>query len=151
MKNFLTTIFCFAFLFSFSQQCTIKKVKELENTCVSKLKTFEYLSSFPMTPTQFTYGGEKIEFKKNFYKGTTYVFVLNDLSQSTNKLVVEIFDNHHRLVATNHIKNSSKFYAKIFFPCKSTGVYYVRYSYNDDKPSCGFSVMGFSTSFKPKH
>jgi len=148
-KLFLCTSFL-VYAFTFFGQCDQAVIDTYVNDCASSLKAFEYSDAYKLLRNQFTYGGEKIEYKKTFYKGTTYAITLKDASVGNNKLVAEIFDDRHHLVASTHIKHNSKFYSKIYFPCKATGVYYIRYSFNDHKPSCGASVLGFSTDFMKK-
>ncbi len=128
-------------------QCKESDLKNLENLCASKLKTFEYSNTYLLPKKMFTYGGETIEFKKTFFKGTTYLITLPNSSEVSNKMVVDIFDDHHRKVASNHIKGHERYYSKIFFPCKATSNYFIKYSFSENKPSCGASVIGFSSDF----
>lgn len=127
-------------------QCNEKGMDNLYDETVNDLKTFEYSDVFKINQGMFTYGGEKVEFKKNFYKGTTYLIILKDRSADHHKMMVEIFDSSKRLVATSHNKHNGKFYHKIYFPCKATGSYYLKYSFYNSDPTCGTSVVGFKTT-----
>ncbi len=126
-----------------AQKCTDQVKKQLESECFERMGDFDFSDSYTISPSKFLYGGEYIEYKKSFFRGTTYSFVLSDQHQDEKRMFVEIYDYNHRLVASSFLKQKNKYYSKIFFPCKSSGTYYLRYGFKDHKPHCGHSVLGF--------
>ncbi len=114
-------------------QCMSDK---LQKDCSSMLDSYIFVKSFNVN--------EATEVSYVFSKGTQYVITLCDEASSDNeKMVVELYDRQHKLVASSYIKKTNKHYAKIGYPCNATGVYYMKYSFQDGSAGCGVSVLGF--------
>lgn len=147
MKNYLiigvlTVLFG---LFSFQNASTCKKeeLEALKNQSLSGIGKFKFLQSFEIKKDHFKYGGEKMEYRHFFSKGNDYLIILEDQGTKEDKMYVELYDNHKRMVATSYDKSKKKFYGKILFPCKSTETYFLKFGFVSGKPSCGASVIGF--------
>lgn len=114
-------------------QCMDEKLKA---SCSSLLNSYIFVKSFKVNTgsTEYSYV---------FSRGTNYVITVCDEAEANNKMVVELYDRAHKLVASSFDKKTGKQYAKIGYQCSATGVYYMKYSFKGGKPSCGVSVLGF--------
>lgn len=143
MKEKLFIIYVMVF-FGFSSamaQCFPIDLENIQNNCIGTLKSnFTFTKYFDIEPNKFKYKGDKLEYKQVFSKGYTYCFSLCDKSND-DRVVIELYDRHKKLLATNYQKQKDKYYSKIFFHCRSTGVYYIKY-YFRGRPTCGVSVLG---------
>jgi len=83
------------------------------------------------------------EFSYVFSKGTSYVITICDQNSGNDKMVVELSDRNHKMVATNYIKSKKTFYPKIGYLCQATGVYHMKYNFPSGVSSCGVSIIGF--------
>jgi hypothetical protein len=85
----------------------------------------------------------KSEFSYVFSKGSNYRIVIGDLNEQGNKMVVNFYDRNRKLVASNYVKSTRKFYPSINYTCSATGVYYVEASFENGKTGCGINILGF--------
>ena len=127
-------------------QCLDVDYMELYNDCSSLKPDFSLVKTTNVKPGMFKYGGEKVEFKYMFTKGSTYLISLCDRARPGSYFEVEVYNRNHKLVASNYSHTHEKHYSKIFFPCGATGVYYLKYSFTGGTPSCGVSVVGVRNS-----
>ena len=115
-------------------QCMDEKLK---TTCSSLLDSFIFVKSFKVN-------SGSTEYSYVFSKGTMYMItVCDEAEEKGNKMVVELYDRAHKLVASSFDKKTGKHFAKIGYPCSATGVYYMKYSFKGGKTGCGVSVLGF--------
>ncbi len=148
LKSFYAFLVIFYFTNNAYAQCEISDIDALGNECASKLKNYKYMETTEFRKDLFTYGGEKIEQKKFFSKGNTYMIVLGDKGKDDNKLCVEIYDSHKKLMASSYNEQTKKFFSKIYFVCKSSESYYFKYYFHNNVPTCGVSVIGFTQPIK---
>jgi hypothetical protein len=113
----------------------------LHSQCTNVGEHYTLTKSLDFNSGMFKYGGEKLEYKYMFTKGSTYLISLCNDDLGHNNLVVEVYNRNKRLVASSYVKSRDKHYKKIFFPCSASGTYYLKYYYKNNKPSCGISVV----------
>ena len=111
--------------------------------CIPKLPDgFNFLKGYKIDGR----GGEKekVEFSYVFTKGTQYMINLCSLDDGTDGIVVSLFDARRNRIATSSI--DGQFAKAIAFPCNTTGIYYISYSFEGSTSHCGGSALGFSKS-----
>lgn len=108
--------------------------------CVPKLSAgFNFLKSYKIDGD----GGakEKVEYSYVFTKGTQYFINICTDGTTTDGIVVSLFDASRNKVASSKIDN--QVLSGIAFPCNSTGIYYIQYTFDKSAFYCGGSALGF--------
>lgn len=86
---------------------------------------------------------EKNEISYVFSKGSNYRIVICDQNSDGNKMVVNLYDRNKKLIVSNYLKRSKKFFPTINYTCVATGVYYVESYFENGKSGCGVNILGF--------
>ena len=84
---------------------------------------------------------EKVEYSYVFSKDTKYSLNISTEGEEIDGIVVSMYDSNRKQVATNNVKGT--LYSGIEYPCKSTGIYYITFTFEDSKTYCGGSALGF--------
>ena len=112
--------------------------EELSNKCIPKLSTgFNFLKSYKIEKG----GKDYVEYSYVFTKGTQYMINLCAPGEVTDGIVVSLFDSNRNKVATSKI--SGQYITAIAYPCNTTGIYYIQYSFDGSTNYCGGSALGF--------
>lgn len=112
--------------------------EELSNLCIPKLSTgFNFLKSYKIEKG----GKDYVEYSYVFTKGTQYMINLCAPGEGTDGIVVSLFDSNRNKVATSKI--SGQYITAIAYPCNTTGIYYIQYSFDGSTNYCGGSALGF--------
>lgn len=137
MKKF---IFCVLSLFILSileviGQCN---AENYSNLCIPKLSTgFNFLKSYKIEKGTKDF----VEYSYVFTKGTQYMINICADGQSTDGIIVSLFDSNRNKVATSKV--NGQFISAIAYPCNTTGIYYIQYSFDGSTGNCGGSALGF--------
>jgi hypothetical protein len=117
-----------------SAQCN---AETLSTQCIPKLASgFNFLKSYKVEKA----GKEYVEYSYVFTKGTQYMINICAPNQSSEGIMVTLYDAKRNKVATNKIDD--QYIAAIAYPCNSTGIYYIQYTF-DESSACGGSALGF--------
>jgi hypothetical protein len=110
----------------------------LSNQCIPKLATgFNFLKSYKIEKG----GKEFVEYSYVFTKGTQYMINICAEGADTDGIVVSLFDSNRNKVATSKV--NGQFISAIAYPCNTTGIYYIQYSFDGSAKYCGGSALGF--------
>jgi hypothetical protein len=110
------------------------------NQCIPKLASgFNFLKSYKIEKP--TAAKEYVEYSYVFTKGTQYMINICAPTQPTDGIVVSLFDSNRNKVATSKI--NGQYIAAIAYPCPTTGIYYIQYSFDGSTSYCGGSALGF--------
>lgn len=137
MKKF---IFCVLSLFILSileviGQCN---AETYSNQCIPKLSTgFNFLKSYKIEKGAKDF----VEYSYVFTKGTQYMINICADGQNTDGIVVSLFDSNRNKVATSKV--NGQFISAIAYPCNTTGIYYIQYTFDGSSGNCGGSALGF--------
>lgn len=118
-------------------QCNTEKYIE---ACIPKLQEgFTFLKSYNIDGE----GGakNKVEYSYVFTKGATYQILICNEGQSTDGIVLTLYDSNRKAVASTKYQGSTL--SAIAFPCQVTGIYYITYTFEGSSNYCGGSVLGF--------
>ena len=110
------------------------------NACIPKLAGgFNFLKSYKIDGE----GGSKakVEYSYVFTKGTQYMINICANGQSTDGIIVTLFDSGRNKVASSKI--NGQFISAIAYPCNATGIYYIQYTFDGSSSHCGGSALGF--------
>jgi len=84
---------------------------------------------------------DKIEYSYVFTKGTKYLLNVCADGESTDGVVVTLYDKYRNQVATSLL--NGKPLKAIAYPCSATGIYYITYTFKESKGYCAGSTIGF--------
>jgi hypothetical protein len=110
----------------------------LSSQCIPKLATgFNFLKSYKVEKGPKDY----VEYSYVFTKGTQYMINICAPGQATDGIVVSLFDSNRNKVASSKI--NGQFIQAIAYPCNTTGIYYIQYTFDGSTSYCGGSALGF--------
>lgn len=109
--------------------------------CAPALGDYTFIKSFNIDISKS--GDKKTEFSYVFSKGSNYRIVICDQNPDGNKMIVNFYDRNKKLIASNYMKSSKKFFPTLNYFCSATGVYYVESSFEGGKDGCGVNILGF--------
>lgn len=110
----------------------------LSSQCIPKLaEGFNFLKSYKIEKG----GKDYVEYSYVFTKGTQYMINICAPGTSTDGIVVSLFDSNRNKVASSKI--NGQFISAIAYPCNTTGIYYIQYTFDGSTSYCGGSALGF--------
>ena len=110
------------------------------NKCAPSLEDFVFITTFKVYSEK---QGDKTNYSYVLSRGTNYKIVICDQNEEGNRMIVNFYDRSKKLIASNYLKSSKKFFPSINFPCQVTGVYYVEVYFEGEKKGCGLNILGF--------
>jgi hypothetical protein len=95
---------------------------------------FTFLKSYPIS------GKEGKKYSYIFSTGAKYLITLSNSDAQVKGAYVILYDSNNKEVARSF--KDGKFYSEIVFSCKITGIYHMKFSFDDAKEFCAGSVLG---------
>jgi hypothetical protein len=118
-----------------SAQCN---AEILSTQCIPKLASgFNFVKSYKVEKGNKSF----VEYSYVFTKGTQYMINICAPEQNADGIIVTLYDAKRNKVATNKVDD--QYITAIAYPCNSTGIYYIQYTFDDSSSSCGGSALGF--------
>jgi hypothetical protein len=112
--------------------------ESLSTQCIPKLATgFNFLKSYKIEKG----GKDFVEYSYVFTKGTQYMINICAGGTNTDGIVVSLFDSNRNKVASSKV--NGQFISAIAYPCATTGIYYIQYTFDGSTSYCGGSALGF--------
>jgi hypothetical protein len=106
--------------------------------CIPKLAAgFNFLKSYKIEKG----AKEFVEYSYVFTKGTQYMINICAGDASTDGIIVSLYDSNRNKVASSKI--NGQFIQAIAYPCNTTGIYYIQYTFDGSTGYCGGSALGF--------
>ncbi|MFO7256313.1 MAG: hypothetical protein DIU61_001380 [Bacteroidota bacterium] len=133
-------VFCVLSLFTLSileviGQCN---AEAYSNQCIPKLAAgFNFLKSYKIEKGSKDF----VEYSYVFTKGTQYMINICSEGEGTDGIVVSLFDSNRNKVATSKV--NGQYISAIAYPCNTTGIYYIQYTFDGSSTNCGGSALGF--------
>jgi len=137
MKKLLIFVFsvCVLSTMDVIAQCN---AENLSTQCIPKLASgFNFLKSYKIEKG----GKEFVEYSYVFTKGTQYMINICAAGANTDGIVVSLFDSNRNKVASSKVQG--QFISAIAYPCNTTGIYYIQYTFDGSTSYCGGSALGF--------
>jgi hypothetical protein len=120
-----------------SAQCNASAFSQ---ECVTKVQEgFTFLKSFTVDGQNGS--KEKVEYSYVFSKDTEYYLNVCPFGDGNDGIIVTLYDSNRKLTSSNF--SNGKMFPGLIFECKSTGIYYISYTFKEPKNSCGGSVLAF--------
>ncbi|MDP4266532.1 MAG: hypothetical protein Q8880_03775 [Bacteroidota bacterium] len=114
---------------------------EFLDDCTGQIKPFTFIKSFDVNFATKKGSSKKMEFSYPLNSGHTYIFATCGGNEA--KMILNLFDRNHKLIATNYIASSKKYYETLVYECNSTSEYFFEVSFENDQKTCGVVVLGF--------
>jgi hypothetical protein len=112
--------------------------EDMSNQCIPKLAAgFNFLKSYRVEKG----AKEFVEYSYVFTKGTQYMINICAPGTATDGIVVSLYDSNRNKVASSKI--NGQFISAIAYPCNTTGIYYIQYTFDGSTAYCGGSALGF--------
>ena len=111
----------------------------LSSDCIPKLTTgFNFLKSYKVEKGAKEY----VEYSYVFTKGTQYMInICAAGTPPTDGIVVSLYDSNRNKVASSKV--NGQYISAIAYPCNTTGIYYIQYTFDGSTKFCGGSALGF--------
>ena len=111
----------------------------LSTACIPKLSAgFNFLKSYKIEKG----GKDYVEYSYVFTKGTQYMInICAGGADGVDGIVVSLYDSNRNKVASSKI--NGQFISAIAYPCNTTGIYYIQYTFDGSTQNCGGSALGF--------
>lgn len=114
--------------------------EQFTDACIPKLANgFNFLKSYKIDGESGNKA--KVEYSYVFTKGTQYMINLCAPGEAPDGIVVTLYDSQRNLVASS--KFNDQFITAIAYPCNTTGIYYIQYTFENSDSHCGGSALGF--------
>ncbi len=91
---------------------------------------------------------KQIEHSFTFTAGTTYEYYFTGYQEGKQQIIASLLNDKKKKLVSSHEKD--QYAHKITYFCKKTGVYYIRFNFEDDEEFCGAAVLGFTKTKKKK-
>lgn len=119
---FFCLIFSLAYVNIFAQDSSNECMSSAPNGYIS-LKSYKIEQSI-----------DDVEHSYVFSKDTDYMLVTcNGEDISNYHVIVSLYDSENRKIASNYNEDKNIFYPAIVYSCKKTGIYYLKYSFQENK------------------
>lgn len=110
--------------------------------CASSLGTHTFIKAFNVETKSRKQ--EKVEYSYVFSKGSDYLIIVCDRKVEGKRMIVNLYDRNHQLIASSYSKKTRKHYPDLVYPCQATGVYYMETTFEGLAESCGVIILGFN-------
>jgi hypothetical protein len=109
------------------------------DNCASKLDSYTFVKAFNTTMKKT----DVTEYSYVFSKGSTYIIVGCDQEIDGSRMIVNLYDRNHKIIASTYNKQKKTFYPDLVYPCSATGVYYMEVTFQGKDGGCGVCLLGF--------
>lgn len=135
MKIFALSCLIILFLSFNSQSYAQCDVDKYTDKSIKRIQPdgYTFLKTYPVSSEK----GK--EYSYIFSHGTKYMIALSNHDAHNKGFYLTIYDSNKKQVISSHL--DGKYFPAIQFTCKSTGIYYMRFSF-DSSPHCGVGVLG---------
>lgn len=110
------------------------------SSCAPNLEDYVFIKAFPIESTK---QGSKSEYSYVLSRGSSYRIVICDQNVNGGRMIINLLDRDKKLIASNYMKSSKKFFSLLNYTCAATGVYYVEAYFEGEKKGCGLNILGF--------
>lgn len=114
--------------------------KQYRDKCVKNIpEGWTFLKSYTLDGRN---GARKqVEYSYIFSKNTTYLVVLANNDSRTKGLKVTLYDSNRKQLASSFVKE--RYYPAVAYKCNATGIYFMRFTFENPKDYCAASVLAF--------
>jgi hypothetical protein len=115
----------------------------LLDKCASNLGTYNYIKSLYVDVNPWKKKTNS-EYSYVFSKCSTYILIACNENAAGGKMIINIYDRNHIIVASTYDEKKGKYYPDLLYQCTTTGVYYIKVSFEGTKRGHGICILGFN-------
>ena len=140
MKNLIATIACMFLVTVLSAQCN----EQLVNKCYPTIDGFTYLKDFKFRLKEGSEANQRptAKFQLILSKDTKYLLSACNAEEYEGKVIYQLFDASG-LLASSFNPQTKKHYESVEFVCKKSGLYYLSFTFEDNKKGCAIGMVAF--------
>lgn len=105
--------------------------------CVAKLNGFTFLKTYKLDNP-----AKEVEHSYVFSKDNSYMLIICNKDGSQKNASVTLYDSNRNMIASSYDEANKRNYYAIAYNCKSTGIYYMKFKYDEPSTECS-SVLAF--------
>ena len=145
MRNIYIIFALFAIiLLGNSNKLSAQSGQELVDICGMIAGDATYLKDFPIKLDAAKPGEEPPtqRYSVVLSKNTEYLFSICNSKDYPGEAIFHLYDNN-RLITTNYIIATGKYYPKVSFKCSTTGVYHIFISFKEGEQGLAVTLLSF--------
>lgn len=148
MRNIYIIFALFAMLLVGNNKLYAQSGQELVDICGMVAGDATYLKDFQIKLDEAKPGEElpTARYSVVLSKNTEYLFSVCNSKDYPGEAILHIYDNN-RLVTTNYIIATGKYYPKVSFKCTNTSVYHLFITFKEGKPGMAVTLLSFVERF----
>ena len=140
MKKLIATFVCLFIITVVSAQCN----EQLVNKCYPTIDGYTYLKDFKFRLKEGSEANERptAKFQLILSKDTKYLLTACNAEEYDGKVIYQLFDATG-LLASSFNPQTKKHYQSVEFICKKSGLYYLAFTFEDNKKGCAIGMVAF--------
>ena len=140
MKNVIAILISLFVYLGASAQCN----EQLVNKCYPTIDGYTYLKDFKFRLKEASTENPRptAKFQLILSKDTKYLLTACNAEEYPGKVIYQLFDASG-LLASSYNPQTKKHYESVEFICKKSGLYYIAYTFEDNKKGCAIGMVAF--------
>ena len=106
--------------------------------CAAQIQGYKYLKANKVNITE---EGNSVELSSVFSTGSTYILTA---CSGGPGMMVTLYDRTKKKIMNNFNSAKKTYYPSITYKCNATGVYYIKYEFENGGVGCGVGIVGFT-------
>jgi hypothetical protein len=141
MKRLIAVLFLLPF---FTVQSSAQCNEQLVDKCYPTIDGYTYLKDFKFRLKEGSEANPRptAKFQLILSKDTKYLLTACNAEEMEGKVIYQLFDASG-LLASSFNPQTKKHYESIEFICKKSGLYYLAYTFEDNKQGCAIGMIAF--------
>ena len=114
------------------------------NKCYPSIDGYTYLKDFKFRLKEASAENPRptAKFQMILSKDTKYLLTACNAEEYPGKVIYQLFDASG-LLASSYNPQTKKHYESVEFVCKKSGLYYIAYTFEDNKKGCAIGMVAF--------
>lgn len=106
--------------------------------CATQIQGYKYLKANKVNVEET---GKSVELSSVFSTGSTYILTA---CSGGPGMMVTLYDRTKKKIMNNYNSAKKSYYPSITYKCNATGVYYIKYEFENGAAGCGVGIIGFT-------
>lgn len=112
---------------------------EFLDDCAGQIQGYKYLKANKVNISGD--GSGSVELSSVFSTGSTYILTA---CSGGPGMMVTLYDRTKKKIMNNYNSAKKSYYPSITYKCNATGVYYIKYEFDNGAAGCGVGIIGFT-------
>lgn len=106
--------------------------------CAAQIQGYKYLKA---NKVNIDGSGNSVELSSVFSTGSTYILTA---CSGGPGMMVTLYDRTKKKIMSNYNSAKKSYYPSITYKCNATGVYYIKYEFENGAAGCGVGIIGLA-------